>query len=64
MKYYANGLTFKLEQEEDGWWSIYRLNEYIGKYIPQLQAKDLEHAQNYCDMQEPTLIPLERLVER
>jgi len=62
MRYYANGLTFKLEQERDGWWSIYRLHEYTGKYIPQLQARDLEHAKSYCDMIEPVPVPLTRLV--
>ena len=61
MRYYANGFTFKLEQEKDGWWSIYRLNEFTGKYMPQLQAKDLEHAKSYCDMQEPIVVPLEKI---
>ena len=61
MRYYVNGFTFKLEQEKDGWWSIYRLNEFTGKYMPQLQAKDLEHAKSYCDMQEPIVVPLEKM---
>lgn len=61
MRYHANGLTFKLEQEKDGWWSIYKLHEYTGEYIPLRQARDLEHAKSYCDMIEP--VPLTRLVE-
>lgn len=58
MLYYANKFTYKLIEENDGWWSIYRFNEYTNKYMPMLQAKDLSHAKSYCDLCEPVVVPL------
>lgn len=59
--YYANGFTYKLKQEEDGWWSIYRYNKDTGMYNPVLQARDLEHAKTWCDLCEPVPVAMNRL---
>jgi hypothetical protein len=61
MNYYANGFTYKLKQEDDNWWSIYRYNEDTGKYCPKIQAKDLEHAKSWCDLCERAPIAMSRL---
>lgn len=61
MHYYANGFNYKFEQEKDGWWSIYRLHEATMKYIPVIQAKDLAHAESYCDLCEAVTVPMERI---
>jgi hypothetical protein len=57
----AAGLNFKLVQEKDGWWSVYMKNTG-DRYIPKIQAKDLEHAKSYCDMIEPVVIPMKELI--
>jgi hypothetical protein len=59
--YHANGMTFRLIQEKDGWWSIYLRNAYTGQYKKQLQAKDREHAEIYCDLCEPVTVPMMRI---
>ena len=59
--YSANGMNFKLVQEDDGWWSIYLKNAYTGDYMPRLQADTLEHAKYYCDLLEPVTVPMQRL---
>lgn len=61
ISYYANGFTFRIVKEDDGWFSIYRLNEITGKYMQQLQSKDLAHAKTFCDFCEPKTVPLQRL---
>lgn len=61
MRYYANTFTYKIEQESDGWFSIYRYNENTSKYMPIIQAKDFEHAKSYCDMCEPIVVSLDKL---
>lgn len=61
IKYYANGLDFKIEKEEDGWYSIYQWNEYTMNYMPKIQAKDLEHAKTFCNFCEPKVVPLQKL---
>lgn len=61
--YYSTsaGLHFKLVLGEDSWWSIYLKNAYSGDYMPQIQAKDYDHAKAYCDALEPVTVPLQRL---
>lgn len=61
MHYYANGFNYKFIQEQDGWWSIYRYNGV--RYVPLLQAKDLEHCKTYADMCEASPVVLRRLDE-
>ncbi|WP_035293807.1 hypothetical protein [Clostridium sp. KNHs214] len=61
IRYYANGFTYKLEQENDNWWSIYKYNDDTGEYYPQLQAKDLKHAQSWCDLHERVPVAINRL---
>lgn len=53
MRYYANGFTYKIEQEKDGWFGIYRYHEFTNEYKPVIQAKTLEKAKEYCDLTEP-----------
>ena len=60
-KYYANGINWKLVQEEDGWVSIYRYNPDTGKYIPRIQACNFEKAEEYCDKIELVNMPLQKL---
>lgn len=49
---YGNGLTFKIKQEDDGWWSIYRVHDETFELIPLIQAADREHALFYIEMRE------------
>lgn len=53
---YGNGMTFKIKQESDGWWSVYE--EYpSGQLVPVIQAKDREHALSYINMLERPRVP-------
>lgn len=60
-KYYANGIGWKLVQEDDGWVSIYRYNPYTGGYMPQIQACNFEKAEEYCNSFECVNMPLKKL---
>ena len=59
---YSNhqNIHFKFIHESDGWWSIYKLN-VVGRYIPLLQSKDLEHCKSYVEMIEEPGAPVLRL---
>ena len=46
---YGHGATFKIKQEQDGWWSIYREHDFTRELIPMIQAKDRNHALSYID---------------
>lgn len=59
--YYANKFSYRIVREDDGWYSIYRLNEFTGKYMPQLQAKTWEKATEFCDLCEPKVVPMDTL---
>lgn len=59
--YTSNKLNYKLVQEKDGWWSIYRQNKYSNEYEPIIQAKTLEKAKDYCDLTEPIVVPLKEI---
>lgn len=48
----GHGLTFKIKQEDDGWWSIYRVDDDTLELIPLIQAADREHALSYIEMRE------------
>lgn len=54
---YGHGATFEIEQESDGWWSIYRVNDETRKLKPIIQAKDREHALSYINMIEVPRVP-------
>jgi hypothetical protein len=58
---YGNGATFKINQESDGWWSIYRVNNFTYELEPLIQAKDREHALSYIDMIEVPRVQLTRI---
>lgn len=62
IEYYSiNGLDYKLIQENDGWWSIYRWHIHKHDYVPLLQAKTLEKAKEYCFKCEPVVVPMTKL---
>lgn len=48
---YGNGMTFKIKQEADGWWSVYE-ERSTNELIPVIQAKDREHALSHINMLE------------
>ena len=54
---YGNGATFKIKEENDGWWSVYRENEETRELSPVIQAKDREHALSYISMLECPKVP-------
>lgn len=56
---YGHGATFKIKQESDGWWSVYRVNDVTQELIPKIQAKDREHALSYIDMIEVPRVMLQ-----
>ncbi|MGN0476717.1 MAG: hypothetical protein ACI4HM_05180 [Ruminococcus sp.] len=56
---YGHGATFKINQEIDGWWNIYRVNEVTYELVPLIQAKDREHALSYIDMIEVPKVPFQ-----
>lgn len=58
---YGHGATFKIKQESDGWWSIYRVNDETHELEPLIQAKDREHALSFIDMIEVPRVPLKKL---
>lgn len=58
---YGHGATFKIKQESDGWWSIYRVNDFTYELEPLIQARDREHALSYIDMIEVPRVPLKKL---
>ena len=51
MNKYSNGLDYLFIKENDGWYSIFDVTG--GIYRPLIQAKDLEHAEEYIFMREP-----------
>lgn len=61
MRYYANGITWELEEGRDGWWSIYQIHPVTQARIPQIQARDLKHAYSYCAMIEPVTVPMQQI---
>lgn len=61
MRYYANGITWELIEESDGWWSIYEIHPVTQQRIPKLQAKDLAHAKSYCYLTETVNIPMQAI---
>ena len=54
---YGHGATFKIKQEKDGWWSIYRVHDFTRELIPMIQAKDMNHALSYIDRLEYISVP-------
>ena len=54
---YGHGMTFKIKQEEDGWWSIYEVYEATGELVPRIQAKDRAHALHWIGMHELPRVP-------
>lgn len=58
---YGHGLTFKIEQGADGWWSVYRVHEVTRELIPVIQAKDKAHALSYIELAELPNVPFEVL---
>ena len=54
---YGHGLTFKIKQENDGWWSVYRVNDVTFELQPVIQAKDREHALSYIELAELPRVP-------
>lgn len=56
---YGNGMTFKIKQEADGWWSIYEVNDVTKELMPVIQAKDREHALSYINLSEYPRVPFE-----
>lgn len=54
---YGHGATFKIKQEQDGWWSIYRVHDFTHELIPMIQAKDRNHALSYIDRFEYISVP-------
>lgn len=58
---YGHGATFKIKQENDGWWSVYLVNDETHELEPKIQAKDREHALSYIDMIEVPRVPLQMI---
>ena len=54
---HGNGITYKIRQESDGWWSIYKEHDVTKELIPLIQAKDKEHALNYINLAECPRVP-------
>lgn len=54
---YGNGITFKIKQEVDGWWSIYEEHPITHELIPVIQAKDKAHALSYIHFVERPNVP-------
>ncbi|MBP3916616.1 hypothetical protein [Clostridium sp.] len=61
VRYSANGYDYKIVEETDGWWSIYRFHEFKGSFVPMIQAKTLEKAKNWCMMCEALTVKAEKL---
>lgn len=58
---YGNGITFKIKQESDGWWSVYRVHDVTNELIPVIQARDKEHALSYIHFAEMPRVPFDVL---
>lgn len=55
----GHGAIFKIKQEQDGWWSIYKVHPVTYELIPVIQAADREHALAYIDMIEVPSVPFD-----
>lgn len=60
MNYYANGISYEIIEESDGWFSIYEI--YMGRLFPLIQSSDIEHVKEYCNLREPVPIPMSKLI--
>lgn len=60
-KFYANGIDYKFIREDDNWISIYKWDKLNFKWIPLIQAKNIEKAKNYCVLREELNIPVKKI---
>lgn len=51
-----NGVNYKLVEEQDSWISIYEINDGLPDK-PLIQARDIEHALEFCELREPIHVP-------
>lgn len=45
----GHGATYKIELEEDGWWTIYKVHPETFRLVPVIQAADRDHAIAYIE---------------
>lgn len=51
------GADYKIRQEQDGWWSVYRIHEFTHELISVIQASDKAHALSYISRCECIRVP-------
>lgn len=56
-RYYANRVCYELVTLIDGWIGIFEHNELTSEYYPLIQARDMNHAKDYCVMREKITVP-------
>lgn len=54
-----NGIDYIFAEMKDGWIAIFEW-EVDGTYTPRIQAADMEHALNWCNMRECIPVPVSR----
>lgn len=59
--YRANRISYKFVTMNDNWIAIFEYDHMRGEYIPLIQARDMEHAESYCDLREPIPVPVNKL---
>ena len=57
---YYNKIDYVFVYLRDGWIAIFERTQ-SGHYIPLIQARDLIHAEMFCDRREPITVPLQQL---
>ncbi len=55
-----NGVEYKLCQRNDGWIAIFEYNILNG-FVPLIEAKDIEHARDYCSRREIVSVAVKKL---
>ncbi len=58
--YRANGINYIFEEEVDGWISIYKYEDGIGR-IPIIQACNMQKAEEFAIFREELSVPTQRL---
>lgn len=58
MRYHANGIDYELEEDWiDGWINVYEIHPETHERIPKIRARDMMHAQSYCNFTERINVP-------
>lgn len=56
-RYHANGADYILITRPDGWIQIVDATD-PASYRPEIEARDLQHARQFCELTEPLRVPV------